>query len=194
MSHVGQSRAFSRVHEAELRNNAPRVPIRLADEHDELGILDMCQRFHEEQPYHPLNISKVAALVRLAIRSGPERRGILGVIGERHNLKAGIFLLIEPIWYSDDWHLLEFFNYVKPEYRRLGFAKDLIAYAKSCADQIGIDLTIGVFVNHRTEAKVRLYRRWLPQMGAFFSYAPPNRVEFIKRLKETPSATSIAAE
>ena len=115
---------FSREHENELRSTPPRIPIRLADDDDELGILDMCRLMHREQPYHSLNIGKVAAMIRLAIHQGPERRGILGVIGERHNLKAGIFLLIEPIWYSDDWHLLEFFNYVKPEYRRLGFATE----------------------------------------------------------------------
>lgn len=185
---------FSREHEAELRSTPPRMPIRLADEHDELGVLELCKMTHAEIAYHPLNIGKVAALVRLAIHQGPERRGILGVIGDRHDLKAGIFLLIEPIWYSDDWHLVEFFSFVRPEYRRMGFAQDLIAYSKRCSDQTGLDLTIGVFNNVRTAAKVRLYRRWLPQMGAFFCYAPPNRVEFIKRLKETPSLTSVAAE
>jgi GNAT superfamily N-acetyltransferase len=185
---------FSRVHEAELRNQPPRQPIRLADDDDELGILEMCKMMHREQPYHPLNIGKVAALVRLAIHQGPERRGILGVIGERDHLKAAIFLLIEPIWYSDDWQLLEFFNYVRPEYRRQAYAQDLIAYAKRCSDQIGLDLTVGVFSNIRTAAKIRLYRRWLPPMGAFFCYAPPNRKPFIDRLAEMPTANSVAAE
>lgn len=185
---------FSRVHEAELRNQPPRMPIRLADDDDELGILEMCRMMHREQPYHPLNISKVAALVRLAIHQGPERRGILGVVGERDRLKAAIFLLIEPIWYSDDWQLLEFFNYVRPEHRREGFAADLIAYAKRCADQINLDLTVGVFSNVRTQAKIRLYRRWLPPMGAFFCYAPPGRKPFEQRLSEMPPANSVAAE
>lgn len=185
---------FSREHEGQLRNQPPRLPIRLADDDDELGILEMCKMMHREQPYHPLNIGKVAALVRLAIHQGPERRGILGVIGERDQLKAAIFLLIEPIWYSDDWQLLEFFNYVRPEHRRAGYANDLISYAKRCSDQIGLDLTIGVFSNIRTQAKIRLYRRWVPQFGAFFCYAPPNRKPFIDRLAETEPANKVAAE
>lgn len=185
---------FSREHETELRSRPPRMPIRLADEHDELAILEMCRLMHQEQPYHPLDLGKVAAMIRLAIQPGPERRGILGVIGGRGDLKGAIFLMIEPIWYSTDWQLLEFFNYVRPDYRRMGFAADLIAYAKRCSDQIGIDLTVGVFSNQRTEAKCRLYRRWLPQMGAFFCYAPPNRKPFIDRLAEMAPANSVAAE
>lgn len=185
---------FSREHETELRSTPPKRPIRLADEHDELGILELCKMMHTEQPYHPLNLGKVAAMIRLAIRQSPERRGILGVVGDRHDLKGAVFLLIDPIWYSDDWQLLEFFNYVRPEYRRFGFAADLIAYAKQCSDQIGLDLTVGVFSNVRTEAKIRLYRRWLPQMGAFFCYAPPNRKPFIDRLTAMTPANRVAAE
>ena len=189
---------FSRDREGELRDRPPRAPIRLADDDDELGILEMCKMMHAEQPYHPLNIGKVAAMVRLAIHQGPERRGILGVVGDRHKLKAAVFLLIEPIWYSDDWQLLEFFNYVRPEFRKEGFANDLIAYAKNCSDQIGLDLTVGVFSNVRTAAKIRLYKRWLPQMGAFFCYAPPNRKPFIDRIAamsaDQPPVNSVAAE
>lgn len=185
---------FSRAHEAELRNRPPRLPIRLADEHDELNILDMCKMMWAEQPYHPLDLGKVAAHVRLAIRQGPERRGVLGVIGERHDLKAAIFMLIDSIWYSSDWQLLEHFSYVKPEYRRLGFAADLIAYAKQCSDQIGIDLTVGVFSTIRTEAKCRLYRRWLPKVGEFYCYAPPNRPSLADRLANMVPVNKAAAE
>ena len=193
MTHAGP-REFSRIHEAELRTKPPRMPIRLADEHDEFGVLELCRMMHAEIAYHPLNISKVAAMIRLAIRPGPERRGILGVIGDRGDLKAGIFLLIEPIWYSDDWQLMEFFNYVKPGYRRMGFAHDLISYAKQCADQTKLDLFIGVFNNVRTEAKCRLYRRWIPKAGEFFYYAPPTRVPFAKRLDAMTPANNVAAE
>lgn len=185
---------FSREHETELRATPPKAPIRMADEHDEMEILAMCQMIHAEQPYHPLNMSKVAAMVRLAIQPGPGRRGIMGVIGPRHDLKGAIFLMIDPIWYSDDWQILEFFNYVKPEYRRLGFAQDLIAYAKQCSDQLGLDLTVGVFSNVRTEAKCRLYRRWIPKIGEFFCYTPPSRPSLAQRLLGMTPANTIAAE
>lgn len=194
MTHTGETREFSRIHEGELRNKPPKAPIRMADEHDELGVIEMCKMIHAEQPYHPLNLGKVSAMIRLAIRPGPERRGILGVIGGRHDLKAGVFLLIDPIWYSDDYQLLEFFNYVKPEYRRMAFAQDLIAYAKQCSDQIGLDLTVGVFSTIRTEAKCRLYRRWLTKVGEFYLHTPPSRPTIAQRLAEMTPANSVAAE
>jgi GNAT superfamily N-acetyltransferase len=186
---------FSREHETELRSHPPRLPIRLADEHDEMAILDMCIAMWREQPYHQINMSKVAAMVRLAIQPGPHRRGILGVIGDRHDLKGGIFMLIDPIWYSDEWQLLEFFNFVRPEYRRMGFAQDLIGYAKQCSNELGIDLTVGVFSTVRTEAKCRLYRRWLPKIGEFFCYSPPNRPTIEQRIAAAmATANTLAAE
>ena len=76
------------------------LDIRLADEHDEFEIFKLCSLMHSEQPYHPLSWDKIVPMVRLATQKTPERRGIIGCIGERHDLKAAIFLLLEPIWYS----------------------------------------------------------------------------------------------
>lgn len=189
MSHT---RLFTREHELDLRSSPPKTPIRLADEHDEIGILDMVRLMHAEQPYHDLDIGRVAALVRIAVQPSAQRHGIVGVIGEpRGPIKAGIFLSIEPLWYSSDKVLLEYFNYVRPEARKGStYANDLIAYAKQCSDHLGLDLTIGVYSTIRTAAKIRLYRRWMIQVGAFFLYAPPNRQPVYDRI----AGLSIAAE
>lgn len=155
--------------------------IRLADEHDEFEILKLCSLMHQEQPYHELAWGKVVEKIRIATSGDPQvKRGIIGVIGERHEIKAAIFLLLEPIWYSDDWQLLEYFNYVRQDARKSNYAKELIGYAKSCADAIGVDLTVGVFSNIRTEAKCRLYRRMLPKMGEFYCYSPLPRMRAIQ--------------
>lgn len=152
-----------------------RTEIRLADMHDEPQLLDMFMEMHSEQPLHPYSLPLVSAMFRLAIMPGPERQGIIGVIGDRHRIVAGIFLVMDRIWYSEDWHLLEFFNYVRPEARKSTYAKDLIAYAKECSDEIGLDLTIGVFSSIRTEAKCRLYDEQLERMGAFFRHVPKKK-------------------
>lgn len=166
--------------------------IRMADEHDEFEIFKLCAMMHEEQPYHPLSWDKVVPMIHLATR---RERGIIGVIGDRHDLKAAIFLLIEPIWYSEDWQLLEFFNYVRPDARKSTYASDLIRYAKKCSDDLGLDLTIGVFSNIRTDAKIRLYSRLVPKMGAFFCYSPPSRPSFKQRLLDVlEPANAVAAE
>jgi GNAT superfamily N-acetyltransferase len=169
----------------------PEAKIALAGPQYEHEIFKLCRLMHAEQPYHPLNMNKVATMVRLATQPNEQRRGIVGVIGEPDHVRAAIFLMIDPIWYSDDWQLLEFFNYVRPEYRKTPYATAMLKYAKSCADTLGIDLTIGVFSNIRTEGKCRLYRRQVPKLGEIFCYAPPNRKAFYKRLEE---ASPIAAE
>lgn len=146
--------------------------IRLADELDEPDVLRLCALMHEEQHTYPLSWEKVTPLIRLATR---HQRGILGVAGPRGDLYGGIFLLIDEPWFSKEPILIEYFNYVRPEHRRSSLAKDLIGYAKSCAEALKIDLTIGVYSNIRTEAKVRLYRRMVPCAGAFFQYSPPSK-------------------
>lgn len=170
--------------------------IRLADEHDEFEIFKLCALMHEEQPYHPLSWDKVCPMVRMATR---RERGIIGVIGERHDVKAAVFLLLDPIWYSEDWQLLEFFNYVRPDARRSNYAKDLIRYAKRCAEDLKVDLTMGIFSNVRTEAKCRLYRREMTKFGEFYCFRPaalgnwPNVVN-AQALAEAQPANAVAAE
>jgi hypothetical protein len=155
--------------------------IRLADEHDEFEIFKLCSLMHSEQPYHPLSWDRIVPMIRLATS---RTRGIIGVVGERHDLKAAIFLVLDQIWYSDEWQLLELFNYVREDARKSTFAKDLIVYAKQCADRLNLDLTVGVYSTIRTQAKIRLYSRMIPQVGAFFGYTPPGRPSFEQRLRD----------
>jgi hypothetical protein len=178
-------------------NTRPPAPpkdlshIRLAGEGDEMQIFNLCSLMHAEAGLHPLAWPKVAAMVRLATQ---RTRGIIGVIGEPHNLLAAIFMVIEPIWYSDDFQLLEYFNYVRPDARKSHFAQDLLAYGKRCADDLGIDFLCGVLSNKRTEAKCRLYQRVMPKVGEFYCYRPENQAAELVRLSLTPSANQVAAE
>ena len=55
------------------------------------------------------------------------------------------------------------------------FAKQLIEFSTRCSDYFTskgtpMPLLMGIQSNERTEAKVRLYRRHLPCIGAFFMY------------------------
>ena len=87
--------------------------------------------------------------------------------------------MLDPVWFSDEFQLLELFNFVRPDSRASDFAKSLIGYAKTCAEGLGIDLMIGVLSNERMEAKVRLYGRMLPKAGELFCYRPA-RVEQVE--------------
>lgn len=172
----------------------PKAPtdlshIRLAGIEDEMQIFNLCSLMHAEVGLHQLNWPKVSAMVRMATQ---RVRGIIGVIGEPYDLKAAIFMVIEPVWYSDNFSLMEYFTYVRPDARKSRYATDLLAYGKHCADELGIDFVAGVFSTSRTEAKCKLYGRVMPKVGEFFRYHPtPTPRTPLARL--TP-ANHIAAE
>jgi hypothetical protein len=159
--------------------------IRLAGLDDEMQIFNLCSLMHAEVALHDLNWPKVAAMVRLATQ---RVRGIIGVIGESYDIKAATFMVIEPVWYSDSFVLMEYFTYVRPDARHSTYALDLLAYGKRCGDELGIDYIAGVFSTVRTEAKCRLYRRVMPKVGEFYRYHPDTS------LLHAPSANHIAAE
>jgi hypothetical protein len=69
--------------------------------------------------------------------------------------------------------LLELSLFCHPDARRSTYAKQLMTFAKKAAEGLSLDLTIGVFHNQRTEAKIRLYRRQFgDQIGAYFCFRP----------------------
>lgn len=176
-------------------NNRPPKPptdlshIRLAGEADEMQIFNLCSLMHAEVGLHPLDWPKIAAMIRLATM---RTRGIVGVIGEPHDLKAAIFMMIEPVWYSSAFVLLDYFTYVRPDARQSTYATDLIAYGKQCADGLGIDFVCGVFSTVRTEAKCKLYRRVMPKVGEFYRYQPKPETAELSHLSQT--ANRVAAE
>ena len=67
--------------------------------------------------------------------------------------------------------LIELFSYVKPEFRSSTNLRDLIAWAMAMASHFDLALMIGIISNHRTQAKVRHYRRALGEpVGTFFLF------------------------
>lgn len=111
--------------------------------------------------------------------TGP--RGFIGVIGEVGALEGCIMLSIGSNWYSEEWSLDEFLNFVDPKHRSSQHSAALIDFAKNCADRIGIRLVIGVLSTRRTAAKVRLYERRLTACGSFFLHPPHPDADAPKR-------------
>jgi len=145
-------------------------PVRKANRGDEDELMAMCRVLHAENGIFTMNEDKVRGYLR---RAFDNKGAIIGALGLPGKIEGSIYLLISNFWYSDDWHLEELWNHVLPQYRRSTNAKELINFAKRCADQLQIPLVIGVVSNERTEAKVRLYERQLSKpKGAFFVYPP----------------------
>ena len=101
--------------------------------------------------------------------TGP--RGVIGVIGPVGGTLEGVsFVLLSEFWYSNEKHIEELLVFVDHDCRRSDHAKALVNWMKQQSDYTGLKLITGVISNDRTEAKCRLYRRWVPKVGEFFMY------------------------
>lgn len=107
-------------------------------------------------------------------------RGQIAVIGSPGKLEAVVFVILGCFWYSSDVHLEELLVYVDPECRSSDHAKACIKWMKDTADDLKIKLVTGVLSTDRTQAKLRLYDRYLPRAGGFYIY-PIGGTEIKKR-------------
>ena len=150
--------------------------VRIAIADDEPHVMELMRMAHMEGGQHVINEQKVMDMLRTCFN---RQGGLIGVIGTPGDpLRGALVMTMAPVWYSDEWQLMELVNFVHPDHRRSNYAKQLIGFGKWCADQMNIDLMIGVLTNVRTEAKVHLYERQLSKAaGAFFVYHPTTRLQ-----------------
>lgn len=150
-----------------LRRTTQRpANVRLATPRDEAALFAFLMLAAEENSLSPPNDE----LVMAAIRKATGRQGnVVGIIDAPDgSIAASVGICMNTWWYSLKWHCQDMWCYVHPDHRRSDYAKSLIQFSKWWADQLGMDLIMGVMSVHRTEGKVRLYRRMLPFVGAVF--------------------------
>ncbi len=141
--------------------------VRLAVPSDEEAIFKLLCLAHKENGVFPMDERKVREFIRTATE---KTGGVIGVIDGEHCLEACLLMTLEQWWYTTEWALAERTNFVHPNYRKTSHAKNLIRFAKWVSDKMNLPLEMGVISNDRTESKVRLYRRQMPYVGAFFLY------------------------
>lgn len=148
--------------------------VRLAVPEDREAILDLMHMAHAEcGSGHEISDEKLRWRIELGIQRQISFIGVIGAPGEP--LAGYVLMIVEPIWYSDDVQLTELSNFVHPDHRRSTFAKQLVAFSKRCSESLGVDLLMSVVTTEQTEAKVRLFRRQMPVVGAFFKWTPANK-------------------
>jgi GNAT superfamily N-acetyltransferase len=141
--------------------------IRIATPDDFQEIFRISCLLHKENGMHEFSEEKVRNLIWRGVNRD---NSIIGVIGSHSDIKAMLYLVIDPVYYSEQCQLVELWNFVRADCRKSDFAKRMIQFAKRCADETGLHLTIGVISDERLEAKERLYARLLPKGGAFYVY------------------------
>lgn len=159
--------------------------VRVAGPFDAPEIWRLFLQVHRENGLFALDPSKVTLMMDRALH--PERihpadtgpRAQIGVIGPQGKLEAIAFVLISSFWYSSDLHLEELLVFVDPECRATNHAKSCVTWMKGLADSLSIPLLTGIISKERTAAKIRLYDRMLPRIGAFYFY-PQEDEEIVK--------------
>lgn len=150
--------------------------VRKAVPADRESIWDLFRLLHEENGVFSLSEHKINYLLERILHpekipeADPGIRGFMGVIGPVGKLEGLLVMVLGSFWYSDDIIFEEYANFVHPAHRKSNHAKALLAYSRHMADNVNIPLVIGIISNLRTAAKVRLYRRQLPECGSFFLY------------------------
>lgn len=134
-------------------------------------LVSLMKQAGEEQALFAVSEAKSRDMLNRAfLREG----GIVGVIGPKGAIEAAVFLILAQPLYSEEWHIEEVFNVVRPEFRRSTHARSMLEFSKRCHHDLGIPVLIGVLHRVQTAAKVRLYRRQFgPAVGAYFLYGAP---------------------
>jgi hypothetical protein len=152
--------------------------VRIAGPADREEVYRLFRAAHGESGIVPFDLDRVDVWVDRMLYpeqipdwdTGP--RGVIGVIGEPYALEAVAFLIIGCIWYASQRHLEELVIYVQPQDRPKGHLRALVDWMKEQSILTGLPLMSGVMTTHRTEAKVRLYKSLIPQVGAVFRFDP----------------------
>jgi GNAT superfamily N-acetyltransferase len=150
-------------------NNCPDV--RLAEPEDLPAVLQLMKIACREDAQHEMDEENV---LRMVMRHYDKQGAMLAVIGDVGLPVAYCLSILDQIWYAapGTMQLLELSLFVHPEHRRSDYAKQLMQFMKKASEGLSLDLTIGVFSNERTQAKIRLYQRQFSQVGAYFCYHP----------------------
>lgn len=158
-----------------IKDGVPGV--RFATRADEAAIFALLCTMHSEMAFFGMNPAKVIEGIRL----GTERRGgVIFVIEENNRIVASLGAVLVSDWYSDDFFWLERWNYVHPKHRKgHDYARKLIEQGKWLSDWFlkekgqRIPFQVGINSLDRTRAKIRLYARHMPCIGAYFMWGEP---------------------
>lgn len=158
--------------------------VRIATPEDTDGIMACLKIMHDENGLFSLAHDRVRGIVEGSVNPviGSTSQPIIGVIGTSDNIEATTCLVLTTLYYTDDWHLGDLWNFIRPDCRKKMHIDALVEFAKQCSDRLGVPLMSAVVSNKRTEAKVRIYQKHFgPSLGAFFIYRPKLGVELAKR-------------
>jgi GNAT superfamily N-acetyltransferase len=158
--------------------------VRLATKADEGEIFGLLLLLHAENAMFSMNRDKVIQGIQYATE---RKGGIIFCIDEGSRVVATMGMCVACDWYTDDEYLLERWNFVHPEYRKSDYARKLLEQGKWAHEWFKnkgkiLPFFCGINSLLRTEAKIRMYARHMPLIGAYFMYGePPRQAELVRQ-------------
>jgi len=154
------------------------MTVRLAKYGDEEKMYDTIVQGHADNGLWPLAPMKIVKLIQSAVLANKAaQEPVIGIIeGENGEIEAMTCMQLETFWYTDEWHIAELFNWVHPDHRSSRHAQELMEFQRRFSDNMTkltgkkIALITGVMSIKRLEAKMNLFARKYPQIGALYAY------------------------
>lgn len=143
--------------------------VNFATTEDEDGLWQLLLGLHRENGIFEVDEERVREFIQTATR---RQGGVIGLIRGPEGLEGTIGMCLDQWWYTLDWCLSERWCYVHHDHRRTSHAQKLIAWAKGCAESLGVPLQMGIMSTKDTEAKERLYGRKMSRVGGLYMWAP----------------------
>lgn len=152
--------------------------VRLAVPQDESGIMACLKLKNSEEGIFGYSERRTQETVHGVLHpNGSGLSPMIGVIGSSEDIQATICLTLSQLFDTEEWHLGELWNYIRPDCRAKGHINGLLRFATECSDKVGIPLLSATVSNKRTAARARIYEKVMgPPIGAFFAYQPSKAV------------------
>ena len=153
--------------------------VRFATPTDIESLMSCLRMMHEENGLFSLDENRVRAVIARALNPNPppnDMPPLIGVIGSPGDVEATICLILNQLYYTEDWHMTDLWCFIRPDCRKKNLIEELLEFAKTSAAGVHLQFFTGVISNKRTEAKVRIFSRHFGKpLGAAFLYDPEKR-------------------
>lgn len=151
--------------------------VRYAKHGDELAMFDAIMLGHSDNGLWPVSQTKILKLIDDSLAAPVNgNKPTIGIIEGENGIEAMTCFTFEQYWYTDEWHIAELFNWVHPDYRASKHVEALMAFQRKFTDDMSVvsghkmALITGIMSLKRLEAKINLFGRKYPQIGAVFAY------------------------
>ena len=92
---------------------------------------------HEENGLFSLDENRVRAVIARALNPNPppnDMPPLIGVIGSPGDVEATICLILNQLYYTEDWHMTDLWCFIRPDCRKKNLIEE---FARVCEDISG---------------------------------------------------------